>query len=125
MELTSPTDFAKETVQTVQDYSRLAGQSIVTLFRYPRYFADMLQQADLIGVGSLPIVILTGFFTGAVLALNSANTLQRFGSLSTRTIGFGWYGSRVRSGIDRAHGRGTEFFGHGQRTGLDGRHGTN
>ncbi len=82
MELISPTEFAKDTVQTVQDYSRLAGQSVASLFRYPRYFADMLQQADLIGVGSLPIVILTGFFTGAVLALNSSTTLQRFGSLS-------------------------------------------
>ena len=66
MELISPTEFAKDTVQTLQDYSRLAGQSVVNLFRYPRYFADMLQQADLIGVGSLPIVVLTGFFTGAV-----------------------------------------------------------
>jgi phospholipid/cholesterol/gamma-HCH transport system permease protein len=75
MELISPTEFAKDTVQTVQDYSRLAGQSIANLFRYPRYFADMLQQADLIGAGSLPIVVLTGFFTGAVLALNSADTL--------------------------------------------------
>jgi phospholipid/cholesterol/gamma-HCH transport system permease protein len=82
MELISPTEFAKDTVQTVQDYSRLAGQSVASLFSYPRYFADMLQQADLIGVGSLPIVILTGFFTGAVLALNSSTTLQRFGSLS-------------------------------------------
>jgi phospholipid/cholesterol/gamma-HCH transport system permease protein len=78
----SPTEFARDTVQTVQDYSLLAGQSLANLFRYPLYFADMLQQADLIGVGSLPIVVLTGFFTGAVLALNSANTLQRFGSLS-------------------------------------------
>jgi phospholipid/cholesterol/gamma-HCH transport system permease protein len=82
MELISPTEFVKDTVRTVQDYSLLAGQSIASLFRYPRYLADMLQQADLIGVGSLPIVVLTGFFTGAVLALNSANTLQRFGSLS-------------------------------------------
>src|SRR5271167_2859303 len=82
MELISPAEFAKDTVQTLQDYSRLAGQSIVNLFRYPRYFADMLQQADLIGAGSLPIVVLTGFFTGAVLALNSSTTLQRFGSLS-------------------------------------------
>src|SRR5579862_5630560 len=81
MELISPTEFAKDTVQTLQDYSRLAGQSVVNLFRYPRYFADMLQQADLIGVGSLPIVVLTGFFTGAVLALNSSTTLQRVGSL--------------------------------------------
>src|SRR5207249_2924548 len=82
MELTSPTDFAKDIVQSVQDYSLLAGRSLANLFRHPRYFADMIQQADLIGVGSLPIVVLTGTFTGAVLALNSAHTLQRFGSLS-------------------------------------------
>ena len=42
----------------------------------------MVQQADLIGVGSLPIVMLTGFFTGAALAQNSGSTLQRFGSVS-------------------------------------------
>ena len=41
-----------------------------------------LLQADSIGVGSLPIVVLTGFFTGAVLALQTSNTLQQFGSLS-------------------------------------------
>src|ERR1700690_2298278 len=82
MELISPTEYPKDTVHPEQDYSRLAGQSIVNLFRYPRYFADMLQQADLIGAVSLPIVVLTGFFTGAVLALNSADTLKRFGSLS-------------------------------------------
>jgi len=82
MELISPTDFAKETVQAVQDYSELAGQSISNLFRPPRYFADTMQQADLVGFGSLPIVVLTGLSIGAELALNSANTLQRFGSLS-------------------------------------------
>ena len=82
MELISPTEFVKDTVQTLQDYSLLAVQSVANVFRYPRYFADILQQADLIGVGSLPIVVLTGFFTGAVLALNSSSTLQRFGSLS-------------------------------------------
>jgi len=82
MELISPTDFAKETVQALQDYSQLAGQSISNLFRHPRYLADTMQQADLIGFGSLPIVVLTGLSIGAELALNSANTLQRFGSLS-------------------------------------------
>jgi phospholipid/cholesterol/gamma-HCH transport system permease protein len=82
MELTSPQDFAKEKIEAVQDYSVLAGRSVANLFRYPRYFADMMQQADLIGVGSLPIVVLTGLSIGAELALNSANTLQRFGSLS-------------------------------------------
>ena len=42
----------------------------------------MVQQADTIGVGSLPIVVLTGFFTGAVLALQASNTLERFGSIT-------------------------------------------
>jgi phospholipid/cholesterol/gamma-HCH transport system permease protein len=82
MELTSPTEFALETVAAVQEYSILAGRAIGGLFRRPRYFADIVYQADLIGFGSLPIVVLTGLFTGAVLALNSAHTLQRFGSLS-------------------------------------------
>jgi phospholipid/cholesterol/gamma-HCH transport system permease protein len=82
MELISPTDLAKEKVQAVQDYTLLSARSIGNLFRKPLYFADMVQQADLIGVGSLPIVVLIGFFTGAVLAVQTANTLQRFGSIT-------------------------------------------
>lgn len=82
MELISPTDFAKETVLVVQDYAQLAWRAISNLFQRPRYVADTMQQADLIGFGSLPIVVLTGLSIGAELALNSANTLQRFGSLS-------------------------------------------
>src|SRR5207248_1457689 len=82
MELISPTEFTKEKVEAVQDYSKLAGRSMVNLFRRPLYWGDILQQADSIGVGSLPIVILTGFFTGGVLALQTSDTLQKFGSLS-------------------------------------------
>src|ERR1700729_1527724 len=82
MELTSPTEFAKQKVLAVQDYTVMTAQSVANLFRKPVYFADMIQQADLIGVGSLPIVVLSGFFTGAVLAVQSANTLQRFGSIT-------------------------------------------
>jgi phospholipid/cholesterol/gamma-HCH transport system permease protein len=37
---------------------------------------------DSIGFGSLPIVVLTGFFTGCVLALQSATALEEFGSKS-------------------------------------------
>ena len=76
------TDIAKENVEAVQEYSLLAGRSLTNLFAQPRYYADTLLQADSIGVGSLPIVVLTGFFTGAVLALQTSNTLQQFGSLS-------------------------------------------
>jgi phospholipid/cholesterol/gamma-HCH transport system permease protein len=82
MELLSPSEFAKDRVLAVQEYWQLAWRSITNIFGHPRYVGDTLQQADLIGVGSLPIVVLTGFFTGAVLALQSSNTLQRFGSLS-------------------------------------------
>jgi len=82
MELTSPTELAKEKVQSVQEYTFLSARSVANLFRKPLYVADIVQQADLIGVGSLPIVLLTGFFTGAVLAVQSANTLQRFGSIT-------------------------------------------
>src|SRR5207245_7886946 len=60
----------------------LAARSIGNLFKRPLYLADMIQQADLIGFGSLPIVVLTGFFTGGALAQNSGDTLRRFGSLT-------------------------------------------
>ncbi|HZR64073.1 MAG TPA: ABC transporter permease [Terriglobales bacterium] len=82
MELISPTDFAKEKVRSVQDYSLLAVRSLGNLFNRPLYIADMVQQADLIGFGSLPIVLAACFFTGAALALNSASTLDRFGAMT-------------------------------------------
>ena len=78
----SLTDIAKRNVLAVQEYSLLAWSSVANIFTSPRYVADTHQQADIIGVGSLPIVVLTGFFLGAVLALQSANSLARFGGLS-------------------------------------------
>ena len=78
----SLTEYAKDSVLAVQEYSILSWRSLANLASHPRYPADILQQMDIIGVGSLPIVILTGFFTGAVLALQSANSLARFGALS-------------------------------------------
>jgi len=82
MPLAKPTEVAKGFVLAVQEYAQLAMRSLANLFGRPRYVADTFQQADIIGVGSLLIVVLTGFFTGAVLALQSSDTLQRFGSLS-------------------------------------------
>jgi phospholipid/cholesterol/gamma-HCH transport system permease protein len=82
MPIFSPSEIAKEKVAAVQDYSILAWRATSNLFAHPRYFADTLLQADSIGVGSLPIVVLTGVFTGAVLALQTSATLQQFGSLS-------------------------------------------
>ena len=82
LELISPTDWAKQKVRSVQDYAQLTAQSISNVLKRPLYLADTMEQADLIGFGSLPIVVLTGFFTGGALAQNSASTLERFGSLS-------------------------------------------
>src|ERR1700736_2740093 len=82
MELLSPTEYAKEKVKSIQDYAILAARSVGNLFKRPLYVADMIQQADLIGFGSLPIVLAACFFTGAALALNSASTLDRFGAMT-------------------------------------------
>jgi phospholipid/cholesterol/gamma-HCH transport system permease protein len=82
LELISPVEIARDLVRAVQEYTLLAAQSVANLFRRPLYMADMMQQADFIGVGSLPIVLLTGLSIGALLALNSASTLQRFGGIT-------------------------------------------
>src|SRR6476469_1086854 len=82
MELTAPTDIVKRSILAVQEYTFLSWRSITNIFAHPRYLADTIQQADLIGFGSLPIVVLTGTFTGMVLALNYSPTLERFGQIS-------------------------------------------
>jgi phospholipid/cholesterol/gamma-HCH transport system permease protein len=71
---------AKQVVQTVQDYSLFAARALQNLFRPPIYWTDFLVQSDIIGFGSLPIVILSGFFTGGVLSLQSSSTLAAFGA---------------------------------------------
>jgi phospholipid/cholesterol/gamma-HCH transport system permease protein len=82
MPFVSPEAFAKEKITAVQDYSILSGQAVANLFSRPRYWADIFTQMDSIGFGSLPIVVLTGFFTGCVLALQSATSLKAFGAIS-------------------------------------------
>jgi phospholipid/cholesterol/gamma-HCH transport system permease protein len=71
---------AKRLVTAIQNYALLSGRAVANLFQRPRYMADLITQADSIGIGSLPIVILTGFFTGGVLALQSASSLSQFGA---------------------------------------------
>ena len=71
---------AKKRVLVVQGYFTLAWQAFRFIFARPFYRSDWIQQMDEIGVKSLGIVILTGFFTGMVLALQSAVQLQTFGA---------------------------------------------
>ena len=75
-------DMAKQRVLAAQEFTLLSARAIQNMFRTPHYVVDILRQMDFIGFGSLPIVILTGFFTGAVLALQMSKTLMTFGETS-------------------------------------------
>ncbi len=63
----------------MQDYSLLSLQSVANLFTPPQYWADTVDQMDLIGVGSLPIIIAAALSIGGVMVLNTASEFQRFG----------------------------------------------
>jgi phospholipid/cholesterol/gamma-HCH transport system permease protein len=73
------TDAFKQFLSNVQDYSEMAMRSLANLATGPRYFQDMLDQMDDIGVGSLPIVLVSGFFIGAVMVLQTGSQFVRFG----------------------------------------------
>ena len=53
--------------------------SVANIFTPPYYWSDALEQMDFIGVGSLPIVLIIGFFIGAVMVLQTAAQFERFG----------------------------------------------
>jgi phospholipid/cholesterol/gamma-HCH transport system permease protein len=72
-------DAVKRQLFSLQDYSLLAISSITNIFTPPYYWADVLEQMDFIGIGSLPIVLIIGFFIGAVLLLQTAAQFERFG----------------------------------------------
>ncbi|HEV2177725.1 MAG TPA: ABC transporter permease [Terriglobia bacterium] len=72
-------NFLKRRVLAIQEASYLLVHALRGLFSPPRYVTDLLIQMDVIGFGSLPIVLLTGLFTGGVLALQAYRTLSRFG----------------------------------------------
>jgi phospholipid/cholesterol/gamma-HCH transport system permease protein len=74
-------DFLKPPVAAVQDFFLLTGRALRNIFRRPHYGDDIAMQMDVIGVGSLPIVILTGFFSGAVMALQMSRALAQYGQV--------------------------------------------
>jgi phospholipid/cholesterol/gamma-HCH transport system permease protein len=66
----------------LQETTMLFGRVINGLRKRPRYVREMIEQMDRIGVGSLAIIILTGFFTGGVLILQAYPTLEFYGAQS-------------------------------------------
>jgi phospholipid/cholesterol/gamma-HCH transport system permease protein len=73
------TDAFKRFLSQVQDYFHMSMRSLANLATGPRYFQDVLDQMDDIGVGSLPIVLMSGFFIGAVMVLQTGGQFVRFG----------------------------------------------
>ena len=73
-------DFLKAPLQALGDFYILAGRAIGNIFRSPHYTDDIALQMDNIGVGSLPIVILTGFFSGLVITMQMARALAQYGA---------------------------------------------
>ncbi|MEZ5399740.1 MAG: ABC transporter permease [Bryobacteraceae bacterium] len=73
-------DFLKGPVLNLQNFLNLTGRAFVNIFRSPHYGGDIAIQADVIGVGSIPLVLLVGFFTGAVITMQMARALNQYGA---------------------------------------------
>jgi phospholipid/cholesterol/gamma-HCH transport system permease protein len=73
-------NWVKGALLEVQEYVRLSAAAVRDTFSRPFYFHDAVEQLEAVGIGSLTVVLLTGLFTGAVLALQSGMTLDQFGA---------------------------------------------
>ena len=73
-------DFLKGPVETFQEFLFLSGRAFRNIIRSPHYADDILLQMDAIGVGSLFIVSLIGFFSGVVMALQMSRALSTYGA---------------------------------------------
>ena len=75
-------DWFKASLLELQEYLRMVGKAGKACVTRPFYYRDIVEQFDIIGVGSMTVVLLTGMFTGMVLALQSGITLDQFGARS-------------------------------------------
>ncbi|MBI5885517.1 MAG: ABC transporter permease [Deltaproteobacteria bacterium] len=73
---------AEAFVATVGSMALMFFQAVMYAFVPPIKFRNIFKQMEFVGVQSLFVVILTGTFTGMVLALQSYNALKRFGAES-------------------------------------------
>jgi phospholipid/cholesterol/gamma-HCH transport system permease protein len=74
-------------VESFGEHMNLLGRSFTWLFRRPFRPKLFLEQMEFVGVGSLPIIMLVGFFAGAVSALQAVGALRMF--QQERWVGFG------------------------------------
>src|SRR5882757_3820634 len=60
------------------EHAMMLGNAIAWLFRRPFRLKLFLEQMEFVGVGSLPIILLVGFFSGAVAAQQAIAALEIF-----------------------------------------------
>src|SRR2546423_14885416 len=75
-------NFASRALLELQESTLLATRAVRGVFKKPRYIPETIAQMDAIGVGSLTIIVLTGFFTGGVLTVQTFPTLKSYGAQS-------------------------------------------
>ncbi|HEV8370864.1 MAG TPA: ABC transporter permease [Pyrinomonadaceae bacterium] len=75
-------NFATRALLELQDTTIMATRAVRGVFKRPHYIPETIAQMDAIGVGSLTIIILTGFFTGGVLTVQTFPTLKSYGAQS-------------------------------------------
>ncbi len=72
----------KSALFEIQSFFQLAWRAIRKIFSAPFYYREFAIQMDKIGVGSLFIIVLTGTFTGMVMALQALVQLKPFAATS-------------------------------------------
>jgi phospholipid/cholesterol/gamma-HCH transport system permease protein len=80
--VTRVSGWLKHGLGEIQEYLKLLAQIARSIVTRPIYTRDIIEQLDAIGIGSMTVVLLTGLFTGMVLALQSGLTLDQFGARS-------------------------------------------
>lgn len=74
--------YSMSLIEAVGLFTMLFFEMLLATFRPPFRFRQLLLQMDFVGFGSLFIIILTGFFTGAIFAYQSAYAFGLFGAES-------------------------------------------
>lgn len=82
MKITIIEEKARHHFWEIQGFFWLAGQALRKIFAPPWYYREFITQLDKIGVGSLFIILLTGLFTGMVMALQGLIQMKPFAATS-------------------------------------------
>lgn len=111
-------DFLKAPVASIQDFYVLSGGTLKSVFQPPYYIDDVFQQMDIIGVGSLTIVVLTSFASGLMITMQMARAAAIWRHGAGRPDCRPYAGRRARAAADGDCSRGPQRLRNRQRAGF-------